>query len=431
MRASWRARRPVDRRRITAWSSAASCSTPIHADWRSITYARRARPARHPRLSLSQSRRRAGAASSSRRSSGTEFAGAQRPKTVTAGACAVAVQVIVQRDCPGLDASTVRSRALRLRGRRRGGRARATRVAAARDARAEPRATAMTLIVGLPARRLRRPRHWCAVRRLELLRRCDRRIAVPRPNAARPNRGDGVQRLRRAGDFFGRRSVCRRSTDGTRQPAGRATPPAHSTTSRSHFDAQRFMEVGKPGDPTLVTGWLGRHLATVPPMQPTRRFAASASTRPAADARRRPAHAADSRPGQLPAVAANTATRTRASMRSARRIPASREPLAPLALDTQPNDHRPATRASTSAATRRPAARCIPNGRSSACVRPPRLIKADVGVEAIAIDIGGWDTHARQGPTTGRMHNTMQDFAGSARRVLRRRDPAASRMQTT
>ena len=38
--------------------------------------------------------------------------------------------------------------------------------------------------------------------------------------------------------------------------------------SRSHFDAQRFMEVGKPVDPTLVTGWLGRHLVSIPPLKP-------------------------------------------------------------------------------------------------------------------------------------------------------------------
>ena len=37
--------------------------------------------------------------------------------------------------------------------------------------------------------------------------------------------------------------------------------------SRSHFDAQRYMEVGKPADPALVTGWLGRHLASMPPVR--------------------------------------------------------------------------------------------------------------------------------------------------------------------
>jgi uncharacterized protein (DUF1501 family) len=38
-------------------------------------------------------------------------------------------------------------------------------------------------------------------------------------------------------------------------------------TTRSHFDAQRFIEVGKAADPNLVTGWLGRHLATSTPMR--------------------------------------------------------------------------------------------------------------------------------------------------------------------
>ena len=46
---------------------------------------------------------------------------------------------------------------------------------------------------------------------------------------------------------------------------------AHATgsvdTSRSHFDAQRYIEVGKPQDLNLATGWLGRHLATITPLR--------------------------------------------------------------------------------------------------------------------------------------------------------------------
>jgi uncharacterized protein (DUF1501 family) len=43
--------------------------------------------------------------------------------------------------------------------------------------------------------------------------------------------------------------------------------------SRSHFDAQRWMELGKFNDPTLFTGWLGRHLTNtgaVVPSDPVR-----------------------------------------------------------------------------------------------------------------------------------------------------------------
>jgi uncharacterized protein (DUF1501 family) len=41
------------------------------------------------------------------------------------------------------------------------------------------------------------------------------------------------------------------------------------------------------------------------------------------------------------------------------------------------------------------------------------LIKAQVGVEAIAIDVSGWDTHANQGPLTGAMNALMAQVAGA------------------
>jgi uncharacterized protein (DUF1501 family) len=41
------------------------------------------------------------------------------------------------------------------------------------------------------------------------------------------------------------------------------------------------------------------------------------------------------------------------------------------------------------------------------------LIKADVGIEAIQLDIGGWDTHSAQAPLTGSMSRTMTDLAQS------------------
>ncbi len=39
------------------------------------------------------------------------------------------------------------------------------------------------------------------------------------------------------------------------------------------------------------------------------------------------------------------------------------------------------------------------------------LIKADKGVEAIAIDAGGWDTHSNQGPLSGGMATIMTGIA--------------------
>ena len=39
------------------------------------------------------------------------------------------------------------------------------------------------------------------------------------------------------------------------------------------------------------------------------------------------------------------------------------------------------------------------------------LIKAEVGLEVSAIDLGGWDTHFTQGSMTGLMPNLMKDLA--------------------
>jgi uncharacterized protein (DUF1501 family) len=39
------------------------------------------------------------------------------------------------------------------------------------------------------------------------------------------------------------------------------------------------------------------------------------------------------------------------------------------------------------------------------------LIKADIGVEAVQVDIGGWDTHSAQDPLAGSMATTMSQFS--------------------
>jgi uncharacterized protein (DUF1501 family) len=39
------------------------------------------------------------------------------------------------------------------------------------------------------------------------------------------------------------------------------------------------------------------------------------------------------------------------------------------------------------------------------------LIKADLGAEAIAIDLDGWDTHSAQGNSVGAMFNNMTVLA--------------------
>ncbi len=53
-----------------------------------------------------------------------------------------------------------------------------------------------------------------------------------------------------------------------------------------------------------------------------------------------------------------------------------------------------------------------PGGSFGAALRSTAaLIRADMGVEAVQIDIGGWDTHSAQGPVNGGMAATMLQLA--------------------
>jgi uncharacterized protein (DUF1501 family) len=181
--------------------------------------------------------------------------------------------------------------------------------------------------------------------------------------------------------------------------------------SRSHFDAQRWMEVGKK-DITTVTGWLGRHLATVPPTRTdallrglgigaglAKSLVGGPKTLPIAD----PANysvggAANTRASRLAVIENNYALTPDPLKTNALNAVNTIELLGSLNF----NGYVPQNGA------------VYPNtgfGRAMRAVAV--LIKADVGLEAAQIDVGGWDTHSAQDPNGGSMRNTMADFANA------------------
>ena len=98
-------------------------------------------------------------------------------------------------------------------------------------------------------------------------------IAIPRPDSGVANAGDQPRRVLRsaAGDGGAGAGVSVAGSCSIVHATGSTDP------TRSHFDAQFFMEIGKPGDKNVVTGWLGRHLASqAADASPTRRCARSA-----------------------------------------------------------------------------------------------------------------------------------------------------------
>lgn len=180
--------------------------------------------------------------------------------------------------------------------------------------------------------------------------------------------------------------------------------------SRSHFQAEYVMEIGKPLDPSLFTGWLGRHLMSSAPTDPN---------------------------AMLRAVGINSALqRSLAGGPLALPIP----DLSDFGIegwDQTLNERMAAIGAMYAAgpiALRANAANTITTFNmlqtidfehytpANEAVYPDTwfatslkstaaLIKAGIGVEAIAVDLGGWDTHADQQPREGYMADLMQELA--------------------
>ncbi len=184
--------------------------------------------------------------------------------------------------------------------------------------------------------------------------------------------------------------------------------------SRSHFDAQRYMEVGKFNDPNLFSGWLGRHLAdtgAVMPGQPVRAIGVANGLQQSLLG----APKSIPVPGLAQSTSPNyniTGSASTASTRLARldaMYSAVAEPVKTAAQTTQATI---TLLNSIGFGTYTPAGGGVYPATSFgyAMKSAAALIKADIGVEAIAIDKTGWDLHANLGPVTGAMNTLLDDL---------------------
>lgn len=182
--------------------------------------------------------------------------------------------------------------------------------------------------------------------------------------------------------------------------------------TRSHFDGQLYMDAGVPGSTSVVTGWLGRHLATTGPMQP------GAALRGVALGYNIPQLLAGA-PGVLAIPDLDAFGYTGAEYTRAER----RETIA--ALYAQAREELRETMETTNRtidlldqinfAGYQPAGSAVyPSSELGLSLRSAAaLIRADVGVETVAIDVGGWDTHAYQGATQGYLANLLSGFGAA------------------
>lgn len=182
--------------------------------------------------------------------------------------------------------------------------------------------------------------------------------------------------------------------------------------SRSHFDAQRFMEVGTANDAALGTGWLGRHLASVSPMDPNSILRAVGISRGLM-------RSLVGAPQTLPIPdldvfnlegGGSTLQQRRAVITDMYQV--TGDPLYSAAITTLATIDLLNT---INFSGYQPAGGAVyPTGTFGTAMKSTAaLMKAQVGVEAIAIDLGGWDTHANQGNFTGTMANLMSQLSQS------------------
>jgi uncharacterized protein (DUF1501 family) len=186
--------------------------------------------------------------------------------------------------------------------------------------------------------------------------------------------------------------------------------------TRSHFDAQDFMESGTPGVKVTEDGWLNRALHELPsdqsaPDKSAFRAIALGPSLPRILA------------GKEPAVAVNNLSDFSVGGRNPKAGPISNtfEAMYANSVDTvlhgtgqetfdavkmlkaaDPAKYKPAENAN------------YPKGRFGDSLKQlAQLIKANLGVQVAFADIGGWDHHVNEGNTQGQIANILGEFSQS------------------
>jgi uncharacterized protein (DUF1501 family) len=183
--------------------------------------------------------------------------------------------------------------------------------------------------------------------------------------------------------------------------------------TRSHFDAQDYMESGTPGVKTTADGWLNRALLASVAEQKNAAFRAVAlgTALPRILSGRAPALAVgnvndfgvaprnpQAQPlantfesmyeGSVDAVLHGTAQETFDAVK--------------MLKAANPANYRPAAGVS------------YPKGRfADALKQTAQLVKAELGVQVAFTDIGGWDNHVNEGAGQGQLANLLKEFSGS------------------
>jgi len=189
--------------------------------------------------------------------------------------------------------------------------------------------------------------------------------------------------------------------------------------SRSHFDAQDYMESGTPGIKGTSDGWLNRALQA----EDLRRRCEGTCEHTAFRALALGADVPLTLAGSVPAIALNNVDGFTIAGRGPSPSPAA---SAFEAMYAGSGDHiLHAAGDETFEAVKMLRAANPAQYTPGAGVQYPssefgnsmkqiaQLLKANLGVEAAFTDVGGWDTHQNQGSVNGQLSNRLSDFSTS------------------
>lgn len=192
-----------------------------------------------------------------------------------------------------------------------------------------------------------------------------------------------------------------------------ALAPIHAVGShddtRSHFDAMDFMERGTPGQKSLDSGWIGRHLGsfTSDNDSPFRALGFGGMLQ-------------TSLRGPIPATALASIADFHLGGDRSTELTEFQNNLEKLYKGNQWLDleGQGTFDAIEMLQTADPLKYTPDNGAQYpqsefglALQQVGQMIKAEVGMEVACVDIGGWDTHQGQGNSTGFLANLLEDFA--------------------
>jgi len=172
--------------------------------------------------------------------------------------------------------------------------------------------------------------------------------------------------------------------------------------TRSHFDAQDYMESGTPGRKATTDGWLNRALAPQDKKSPVRAVSFSADL-------------ARTLRGHNEAVAINNLNDFQVrDQRGASTFESMYSNTVDKVLNGTGRETFEAVRLmqAIQKQTYTPASGArYPNGRLGQSLKQiAQLIKSDVGLEVAFTDVGGWDTHVNEAPQLNRL---LGEFAES------------------